>query len=156
GLATNVFFPGPLYHGVLAGADLAGMLVAVAASGFRLSVRLALLGGAASLVGALLLVAAGFTICTVAVPYAWPTTLVAMPLGAFAPPFAVALAWRTRALVFQGARASERLERVRHGFEMLLHTHHDAQAVLSSATLNADLLLRDMGAGAGGGDGGDA
>jgi signal transduction histidine kinase len=61
--------------------------------------------------------------------------------------FALISARRTLSLAAQGAAESVRLERTRQNLRSILHGHHDAQALLSSATLNTDLLLREVEAG---------
>jgi signal transduction histidine kinase len=144
GLATNVLYPGSLYRGILAIPDTAGLLVIMMAAGLRLSVRLAALGIATSSLGLGLLIVGDFTICPrVDLDYSLGTVLLwpVFIIGAGA--FALLSAWRARSLATHGALESARLERARHHLTTLLHGHHDAHAVLASATLNSDLLLRD-------------
>ena len=143
-LGTNVIYPGSLYRGILAIPDTAGLLVVMMAAGLRLSVQLALVGIAANTLGLALLVIGDFTVCpkpdleySAGTVLLWPIFI----LGAAA--FALLSAWRTRTLATYGASESVRLERARQNLRALLHGHHDAHAVLSSATINTDLLLRD-------------
>jgi signal transduction histidine kinase len=148
GLGTNVVYPGSLYRGILAIPDTAGLLVVMMAAGLRLSARLALLGIGANSLGLALLVVGDFTICSKPdLDYSLGTVLLWPVFIAGAASFALLSAWRTRSLATYGASESVRLERARQNLKALLHGHHDAHAVLSSAALNTDLLLRDPSSG---------
>jgi signal transduction histidine kinase len=143
GLGTNVIFPGSLYRGALGSPDTAGILVVMMAAGLRLSPKLAWFGIVANAVGLLLLVIGDLTISpapnldySLGTVLLWPVFMI----GAAA--FALLSAWRTRTLALHGAEESVRLERTKLHLQSLLHGHHDAHALLSSATLNADLLTR--------------
>jgi signal transduction histidine kinase len=143
GLSSNVIFPGSLYRGALGSPDTAGILVVMMSAGLRLSPKLAWLGIIANSAGLLLLVIGDLTISpapnldySLGTVLLWPVFMI----GAAA--FALLSAWRTRSLALHGARESVRLERTKQHLRSLLHGHHDAHALLSSATLNADMLTR--------------
>jgi signal transduction histidine kinase len=146
-LAATAFWPGPGYRGLVYMPDTAGVLIPAAAAGLRLSPRIAAFAGVlnlASLVGVVVLdshlsgpslqVAALTLTTTVGL-------LVAITL------LAVLSASRARRLVREGAEKTLEAARAARNLGDLLRDHHDVRTLLSSASLNADLVLRSLGGG---------
>lgn len=144
GLFTTVVHPESDYRGILHTPDTAGVLVVMMATGLRLSVRLAVLGIVSNCIGLVLLVVGDHTLCPMSdLDYSLSTIMMWPVFITGAAAFALLSAWRTRSLATHGAVESLRLERACNNLRALLHGHHDAHALLSSVTLNTDLLIRD-------------
>ena len=149
-LVPNGLWPLPGFDGFVNFPDTAAILIITFAAGFRLSVPAALTGLALNGLSFAALVS---------------VDLVRAPVETFAEPHHLSLylillcgagllAWLvaagTRDLVERGAREAVRAERARVRLEGLLGEHHDLRSLLSSATLNADLVLRLLADGGGG------
>lgn len=141
-LATNIFWPGDLYEGILVGLDPLTVLVIVLIGGVRLSVGLAALGGVAHLASILTLVALDFAVGTVEPQYGVPQTLMFVVLVIAASVVSAAAAYRARLLAERSAGESVRLEDARRGLSALLEGHHDAHSIASTLSLTTDLIAR--------------
>lgn len=143
-LLINVMWPPAGYRGIATIPDTAAMLVITFAAGFRLYPRVASVGGALNIaLGAVLVIVDKLQNPGLA-HYGWPEVMLGgiYLLGAAA--LAVLVAARTRRLVEAGASESIRAERARRSLGLVLQDHHDVRSLLSSASLNADLVLREL------------
>jgi len=146
-LAGTAFWPGPYYQGLVHMPDTAAVLIPAASAGLRLSPQIAAFAGVinlASLVGVVALDAhlsgpsfrdAGLNLTATA------ALLAAMTL------LAVLSASRARRLVREGAEKTLEAARAARNLGDLLRDHPDVRTLLSSASLNADLVLRSLEAG---------
>jgi signal transduction histidine kinase len=144
-LLGDALFPGAAYAGALHGPDTALVLLIAVAAGFRLSVPLALLGGALNTAGVSVLVALDHRVGRVALEYARETAFMWLVLLASATGVAAVAAWRARTLAVRAAEETLRHERARRDLGLVLEGHHDAKGVLSSALLNSERLLHVLG-----------
>jgi signal transduction histidine kinase len=152
-LSTNVFWPGNGSPGLLRLPDLASTLIATGSAALRLSPLVCLLAGALNLLSLSALIA-----------LAWPTSglrptelldvasaLVALLVAATVT--SALCAWLARRLVLAGALRALEAERAERSLGVVMQEHHDVRTLLSSASLNADLLLERVRAGDPGGEG---
>ena len=143
-LVTNAIWPHPSYGGVFSQPDSAAILLMIVAAGFRLSTRVALLGAALNAVSAAVLVAIDHAVIGDAVRNGRGVFVLIAIFGVAGAAIAVTLASQTRTLAAAAGRASTRAERARQSLGALLQDHHDVRSLLSSATLNAGLLGREL------------
>ncbi len=141
-LSTNVFWPGPQNEGLLRMPDLASPMIATVAAGMRLSPLICVLAGALNLLSLGVLIALDppssqlpFGALVIAAS-AHVALLVAATLTA------VLTAWLARRLVLSGALRALEAERAERSLGLVMQEHHDVRTLLSSASLNADLLLQ--------------
>lgn len=144
-LLSNVLWPGSLYRGILLGPDVAAVLLITIASGLRLSVPLAVLGAGANLALTGVLIVLDHALAPAPLEYGWPSIVMWGILLLGAGGLAGLSAWRTRKLAYRSALESTRLQRTRGSLQALLHGHHDADSLVSSLSLTADLLARTAG-----------
>lgn len=147
-IGTNVFWPWPGYDGIVETQDLTLLLIPVLVAGLRLSTGVAAASGLLGLVSFALLL--GIDLRRNELPVdslflqhasAAGAILVA---GAF---LAIVVAWRTRRIVHTTAAAAADVERAEARLALLLRDHHDVGTLLSSASLNAELVWRALEAG---------
>jgi signal transduction histidine kinase len=143
-LLGDALFPGPSYRGALLGPDTALAIVIVVASGFRLSVPLALLGGALNTAGVMALVAVDRHVGHATVEYGHVHAQMWLILMASSTFVAAVAAWRTRTLATRAAEETLRRERALRDLGHVLEGHHDAKGVLTSALLHSERLLEAM------------
>jgi signal transduction histidine kinase len=146
-LLQSVLWPGrDGYTALLERPDVNGMLVVAVAAGFRLSPRLALLGGGANAAGFALLMAIerGMYGGGAGLAAAGEDVFLFSVYLAGAICLSVAGAARARRLVQSGSLASFKIEHVRRELGLILHQQHDARSLLSAAALNADLIRRAL------------
>jgi signal transduction histidine kinase len=143
-LLAGVLFPWQRYHGLLSLPDVAIVPVLSLAAGLRLSLRSAVLGAAYNTLffGSLLVVDlhrnAALVTYTVQDFFLYGMFFVA------ACGLAVGLAHRARTLAVTAAHEAERAARAQSGLTTLLQDQHDLGSLLSSALINADMLLRSQ------------
>jgi two-component system, NtrC family, C4-dicarboxylate transport sensor histidine kinase DctB len=145
-LLGDALYPGPAYPGAVNNPDTALLLVLIVAAGFRMSVPLALLGGALNTAGALSLIAVDRAVGAVPAEFGGLHLVMGGIVLVGATAIAAASARLTRRLATQAAEEAVRRDRATRDLGLVLEGHHDAQGVLSSALLNADRLehvLRD-------------
>lgn len=143
-LLLNPLFPGPGYPGLLFMPDMLGQGIIVIAAGFRLSKGATLFGGALALA-----CSAGILVVDEVLggPVIAENLQGALMFGIVlvaASGVGLIIAWRTRTLVVQGALQAVEAERAERNLGALLQDHHDVRTILSSAALNADLLVRGI------------
>jgi signal transduction histidine kinase len=123
-------------------ADISGLLLVVASSAFRHSVRASLLSCLLNISSFLLLMhwdrAAPWTFVERHVALLYLLFLLAMGV------VAALLARRTRELAANSARAALEADRVQKNLALILRDHHDLRSQLASATLNTDLAQREL------------
>ena len=152
-LLANVLWPTPGYHGFLHQPDTAGSLVVVVATGLRLSPILAAYGGLLAAAGLVALVAIDSSVLQQTTGgeakdlSAQLFLVVTLAIGA------MIMAVGARRLVRESALRALRIEETERTLGALLHEQHDLRTMLSSASLNTDLVLRCL---AGGGTPQDA
>jgi signal transduction histidine kinase len=143
-LAANTIWPGPGYRGLAYIPDVASVLVPTAAAGMRLSPTIAGFSGLMNLVSLTVLMWLDSTLA--GPPFSRVVsnfTAVASLLSAVSL-VAVLSSRCTRQLVREGAEKSLEAERAARNLGDLLRDHHDVRTLLSSASLNADLVLRSV------------
>jgi signal transduction histidine kinase len=141
-LLADALFPGAAYRGALHTPDTALVIVLTGAAGFRMSVPLAVLGGALNGSGLLALVAADQLVGRVAAEYETINVLMWLILMVGATAIAAVSARLTRALAATAAEETLRRDRALRDLGLVLEGHHDAQGLLSSALLNADRVAQ--------------
>jgi signal transduction histidine kinase len=141
-LATNVFWPGPGHPGLLRMPDLASPMIATVAAGLRLSPAICVLAGALNLLslGALIALDAPASQLPLGSLVVAASAHVALLVAATLT--AVLTAWLARRLVLSGALRALEAERAERSLGLVMQEHHDVRTLLSSASLNADLLLQ--------------
>lgn len=139
-LLPNVIWPTPEYAGILNMPDTMGLLVATFASGLRLSLPVAALGG--TLNGLSLIALVVIERVWLASHVSEGPDRISMYLVIIAACVALTLIFVSliRQVARGGALAALRAERARQGLGTLLADHHEISSVLSSAQLNADLV----------------
>lgn len=147
-LATNVLWPWPGYLGIINMPDLAVLVLLAFAAGLRGVPSAAALGG-------VLFGAAFVALCVLdrqnIAPRLTSQTHHYVLYGviiATASAMAVVFAVRARRLAGEAARTAVHLDVAGRNLGGLLRDHHDLRALLASARLNAELLSREVGAGA--------
>lgn len=124
-------------------ADISGLLLVVASSAFRHSVRASLMSCSLNVLSFVLLMhwdrAAPWTFVERHVSLLYLVFLLGM--GGMA----ALLARRTRELAAGSARAALDAERAQKNLALILRDHHDLRSQLASATLNTDLARRELG-----------
>jgi signal transduction histidine kinase len=141
-LSTNVFWPGPGSPGLLRMPDLASPMIATAASGLRLSPPICLLAGALNLLSLCVLIALDTRSLRLSLAQLVVSISAHAALLASATLAAVLTAWLARRLVRSGALRALEAERAERSLGLVMQEHHDVRTLLSSASLNADLLLQ--------------
>lgn len=146
-LLVGVLCPWPSYQGLLRIPDIAILPVLCLAGGLRLSTRSAILGAACNSV---------FFTCLVGLDLYRNAAIVAFTPSdaqlyflyfAASSALGIGLAKRARALAVSAATETERAARAQSGLASVLQDNHDFGSLLSSASLNADLLARMRGEG---------
>jgi signal transduction histidine kinase len=143
-LLVNVLWPPAGYRGIATIPDTAAMLVITFAAGFRLYPLVAAVGGAFNITLGSVLVVVDKLLNPELARYSWPEVMLGgiYLLGAAA--LAVLVATRTRRLVQASASQAVAAERARRSLGLVLQDHHDVRSLLSSASLNAELVLREL------------
>lgn len=144
-LLVNVLWPPAGYRGIATIPDTAAMLVIIFAAGFRLYPRVAVVGGALNITLAGALVLLDRTLNPALAHYSWPEVMLGGIYLVGAAALAVLVATRTRRLVQASASEAVTAERARRSLGLVLQDHHDVRSLLSSASLNAELVLRELG-----------
>lgn len=149
-LLPNAMWPSAEYSGVLHVPDTAGLLLATAAAGLRLSPRAAVWAGVLNVAGLLGLVAvdaavSGARFATGVGPLSIYLTWV---LGSAL--VAVILALTIRRLVVRSAEAARRSALAEQGLWTVLAEHHDLRSMLTAVTLRSELLVETQADAAGG------
>ncbi|MEL6339540.1 MAG: ATP-binding protein [Myxococcota bacterium] len=139
-LLTNGVFPGDDYLGVLVNPDLASMLVIVAASGLRMSPRLAAISASMALVSGVFLVLADTFVSSATTSNSEANAVLWGTLWFGVAACAWLYAKWSRALLGEVATQTSTVAHLRGGIEALLQTHHDARGGLTSLTLRLDRL----------------
>lgn len=139
-LAANLVEPNPEFRGLLGTPDWAVLLVIIAASGFRVTPRVALSATvfAAASLSCLVLVERGGRLGQL-LPGATMSLLLVLVAGFVA----VTVAVRTRALALHTARAGLVARRMRRELDVMLEDHHDVRTHLSAAQLALQQLSRE-------------
>ncbi len=143
-LSVNVMWPPLGYRGIATIPDTAAMLVITFAAGFRLYPSVAAAGGALNVLLGGVLVFGDQLLNPELAHYSWPEVMLGGIYLAGAAALAVLVATRTRGLVEASATQSIAAERARRSLGMVLEDHHDVRSLLSSASLNAELVLREL------------
>ena len=143
-LLPSVLWPWQGYEGFVRNPDAAVPLVVIFAIALRIPTPRAALSGGLHVVLSLGLVLLDWLLRPDLSPRLWvDVTLYAVLLtSSFA--LTVVIAARTRRLVRKTARESVRLSRARAEFDTLLRAHHDVRTLLSSASINTDLVVREL------------
>jgi signal transduction histidine kinase len=141
-LSTNVFWPGPDNPGLLRMPDLASPMIATMASGLRLSPPICLLAGALNLLSLTALLVLDAHVSQLPMPEVLLGISAHGALLLSATLAATLAAWLARRLVRTGALRALEAERAERSLGLVMQEHHDVRTLLSSASLNADLLLR--------------
>ncbi len=146
-LLPNVLWPGDGYQGAPFMIDTAVVLPLAVAAGLRHVPTAALLAGALHAAGYTALAVTDQHVSAAALPAhtASAHAMYAILLGA-AVAIAVVIAMRGRRLSAEGARAARNARQAGDGLRTVLREHHDLRAVVTSAQLNVDLLVRRGGA----------
>jgi signal transduction histidine kinase len=145
GLLPNALWPSADYAGLLAMPDVASLVLVTLAAGARHSLGAALLGALLNLLSFGCLVAVDRTVSdSHFATGSHGVTLYTIFIVA-AGVLAAGIASGTRRLVRWGAVEAIRAERAQRGIGAIFHDHHDVRSLLSSATMNADLLVRYTG-----------
>lgn len=143
-LAGNALWPAAGYRGLTFLPDLAAVLIPAAAAGLRLSPGVAIFGGALNFVSLLTLVALDAQHQGPQFSQALVNVSATAALLASITVVAVLSAARAGRLVRAGAEKSLEAERAERNLGEVLRDHHDVRTLLSSASLNADLVLRAL------------
>lgn len=143
-LASNVLGPWPEYQGILRMPDLAALILATAASGFRLSRRAALAGCALEAASAIALVAIDVARNGDVVKYAIGDALLPALYLAGAMALAFVVATRVRRLVRLGGVEAIVADRAQRDLRAVMEEHHEMRSCLSAAALRTDLFLRAL------------
>lgn len=143
-LLPNALWPSPQYLGILHIPDTTGVLIAALAAGLRLSFRAAWIGGVANAAGivGLVLVDKAVSGPRFTVGPGPVSVYVIFVLGAGL--LAAALALVTRRLAQRGAAAALRADRAEQGLGSVLAESHDLGSLLTSATISAELVAREL------------
>ncbi len=144
-LFVNVLWPPAGYRGIATIPDTAALLVITFAAGFRLYPWVASVGGGLNILFAGVLIFADKTLNPGLSHYGWPEVMLGGIYLVGAAALAILVATRTRGLVEASANQSIRAERARRSLGLVLQDHHDVRSLLSSASLNAELVLRALG-----------
>lgn len=144
-LLVNVLWPIAGYRGIATIPDTAAILVIAFAAGFRLYPLVAVVGGALNITLGSVLVVVDKLLNPGLARYGWPEVMLGGIYLAGASALAVLVATRTRRLVQASAAQSVVAERARRSLGLVLEDHHDVRSLLSSASLNAELVLRELG-----------
>lgn len=135
--------PDGSYVGNFGAPDGASIILVLMISGLRLSPRVVWVSTVTNAASVVALVYIDATLPAQPVMYS-PHVLILMAiLGASSVLVAQIVARKTRALVTAGARDSLRAHRAQQALSSMLQDNHDVRSLLSSANLDAALLLRD-------------
>jgi signal transduction histidine kinase len=143
-LLSGVLWPWDSYQGILRSPDGATVLVVVVATGFRLSLRLAVVGSAATIACAFALWLLDYNLNRAVLFQPFETLALSMLLLACCSALAVFASLRTEQLVeTAGTEAARRAHAVQR-LDVLLQTQHDLRSLLASATLSAGLVREGL------------
>jgi len=132
------------YGGLMTRPEPMAILIMIYTSGFRLSPKLAALGGVANTLSAAILLCVDRAVAGHPLRYG-PAEIFFFGLAvASAAVLAVATAIITRRLVEAVSREVARVDTVRHQLTHIVRDQHDAKTLLATATLNADLVRRAL------------
>ncbi|WP_437744903.1 HAMP domain-containing sensor histidine kinase [Sorangium sp. So ce1504] len=143
-LLPNVLWPWDGYPGILHLPDMAGLLITVSVSAFRLVRRAVLLATAANALSALVLIALDRALNGGQHDAFWAPASLFFLLLLTAASAALLATMRTVRVVELGARSTLRAERAQRNLSVMLHEHHDVKTSLSAALIDTDLLRREL------------
>ncbi|MDB4986514.1 MAG: sensor histidine kinase, partial [Myxococcaceae bacterium] len=144
-LLVGVLCPWPSYQGLLRIPDVAIVPVLCLAGGLRLSTRSAILGAACNCLLFTCLLGLDLARNAAIVDFRPSDAQLYLIYFAASSALAVGLATRARALAVSAATETERATRAQSGLASVLQDNHDFGSLLSSASLNADMLARMRG-----------
>ncbi len=123
--------------------DLVALMFVTLSTGLRLSVRVAVIGSACNLLSFGILNTTDYIVSGPRPLYSEDLGLAAILMVSFTV-IAIVMAGRTRRLVEKSAMAAAKSERARQSLDVILKDQHDVRTLLSSASLSAALLARQI------------
>jgi signal transduction histidine kinase len=141
--AAGNLTPERAYAGNFGAPDGASILLMLMISSLRLSPQVVWVSAATNTASVVVLVYIDATISAPPVVYGRHVFILMAILGAATVLVAQIVARKTRRLVMAGAHDSLRAYRIQQALSSVLQDNHDVRSLLSSANLDAALLLRD-------------
>src|SRR5262245_19374540 len=143
-LAGNALWPGPAYPGLAFLPDVAAVLVPTAAAGLRLSPWIAGFAGGLNLISLIGVVSLDAALTGPPLGRVVLNLTAVVALLAAVTLLSILSAVAARRLARAGAEKMLEAERAERNLGVILRDHHDVRTLLSSASLNADLVLRSL------------